>query len=239
MFRSEGQIESPFTPFLLAVLEQKDNLKNLNIEITESNFIKTLLSNGVKELSKQTPLQVLSADALVKPVEINLPSIEHKFQQYLADVPKIDLCGAVLNTASEDSLNTDSSTLDESFIPEIIAIPPPLLDDVENELVWIHYTNLSYFKPIYDTSNEIGLQAKNLLELAFIQTMALPDQQVLLEELKKDPDLVYQIGLAPERVRSFCLLKYIFTDIFLPGENLEDCYFYRFERPSFSSFRYI
>lgn len=198
LFRSEGQNDSPFTPFLLAVLEPKDNLKHLNIERTEKNFIKHLLSNGVKELSKQSPVQVLSADLLNKPVEINLPSIEHKFQQFLVDVPKIDYCGAVLPEATnEDASNTTSA---DSFVPEILTIPPPLLDDVEDELVWLHYTNLSNFMPIYDTSNEIGLQAKNLLELAFIQTIALPDQHVLLEELKKDPDLVYQIGLAPERV---------------------------------------
>lgn len=198
-FRSEGQTDSPFTPFLLAVLEQKDNLKKLKIEKAEQNFIRHLLSNGIKELSKQTPAQVLNADLLSRPVEVNLHSIEHKFQQFLADVPKIDYCGAVSYTPNEDSSTPGSPASEDSFIPEVITIPPPLLD-VEDELVWLHYTDLSVFKPIYDTSNEIGLQAKNLLELAFIQTIALPDQHVLLEELKKDPDLVYQIGLAPERV---------------------------------------
>lgn len=216
LFRSEGQNDSPFTPFLLAILEQKDNLKNLNVEKAESNFIKHLLSNGVKELSKQTPIQVLKADLLNKPVEINLPSIEHKYQQYLVDVPKVDLGATILDGSNEDSLIPDSPTLKDSFVPEILTIPPPLFsDDVENELVWLHYTNNSYFEPIYDTSNEIGLQAKNLLELAFIQTIALPDQHVLLEELKKDPDLVYQIGLAPERVSfSYFLFR---IDFFIYG----------------------
>lgn len=191
-FRAE-QCESPFIPFLVAVSEQKNNLKNLKFEKIETNFINFLLSNGAKDFLKLTPTQILKSELLQKQVEVNIASIEQKFEQFLIDVPKVDLC-EVIDIKNEDNSET------EKIIPEFITVAPPLLDDLENELVWINYTDYSYFKPIYDTSNEIGLKAKNLLELAFIQTIALTDQHVLLEELKKDPDLVYQIGLAPERV---------------------------------------
>lgn len=89
--------------------------------------------------------------------------------------------------------------LKNTLSPELYSVSPPLMD-FEDELVWFDLTAPSYHQPAYDVSNDVGFRAKRLIEQAFTQALTLHDQQFLLDELKKDPNLVYQIGLTPMKV---------------------------------------
>lgn len=93
------------------------------------------------------------------------------------------------------------SPLKNTFAPQFMSVAPPLLP-FEDELAWFDLTNRAYHMPEYDASNSIGVEAKKLIIQAFKQALNLGQQFVLLEELNKDPNLVYQIGLTPAKVNA-------------------------------------
>jgi hypothetical protein len=104
-----------------------------------------------------------------------------------------------------DGIVKNDSPLSNVFVPQFMTITPPLLS-CEDELIWFDITNPAFFKPVYDSmtstpkGNYFGVEAKNLIVQAFRQALTLQDQGILLNELEKDPDLVYNIGLTPDKL---------------------------------------
>ncbi|XP_039434328.1 CCR4-NOT transcription complex subunit 11 [Culex pipiens pallens] len=95
----------------------------------------------------------------------------------------------------------NSSLLTNGFGTQFMTIAPPLLN-CEDELIWLDLTNPAYHKPVY-SSNEpkcAGKDAKNLIMQSFRHALSLQEQNDLLRELEKDPDLVYRVGLTPEKL---------------------------------------
>lgn len=102
----------------------------------------------------------------------------------------------------EGLLESPISPLNNCFGPKFLTVAPPILP-FDDELVWFNFSNRKFHKVQYNCSNNVGVQAKRLIDQAFNQALSLPDQQLLLDELKKDPNLVYQIGLTPDKVRIY------------------------------------
>ena len=94
------------------------------------------------------------------------------------------------------------------FSPQFMTIAPPLLP-CEDELVWFDLTNPVIHKPVFDfnmcETQNTETEAKKLIALAFKQALSLQDQKVLENELDKDSELVYYIGLTPKKVNSWNL----------------------------------
>lgn len=218
LFHSDGQEESPFSEFLLAQLHNKDMSAGRQIE---RNFIVHLLANGTSDLGKQTPGHILKSELF--PTTLDLSFFKSQSCERQREIPAAARSG-VMNCAAagtgmvgiqsnppgghpetqvremmEGLTLTDVSPLNNSLMPQMYSVAPPLMN-FEDELVWFDLTVPSYHKPMFDSTNDIGAQAKRLIERALTQALSLPDQQLLLDELKRDPNLVYQIGLTPAKL---------------------------------------
>lgn len=95
------------------------------------------------------------------------------------------------------------SFLSNGFGTQFMTVAPPLLN-CEDELIWLDMTNPAYHKPVYNSSivetKIVGKDAKNLITQSFRQALSIQDQNDLLRELEKDPELVYNVGLTPDKV---------------------------------------
>lgn len=214
LFKSEGQSESPFTPFLLSLLDSKDSsIPKLNV--IERNFLLLLLTAGTKELSKQTPNTIILGD--LQPLQTDYSQLKNSCLEKQKELPAtvksslMNILPARTTSPSEnstktllDDLITKSDTpLKNVFAPQFMTIAPPLLP-VGDELIWFDLTNPAWHKPIYDvsmcSSENSGQEAKRLISQAFKQALTLQEQQNFLAELDKDINTINQIGLTPSKL---------------------------------------
>ncbi|XP_075169655.1 CCR4-NOT transcription complex subunit 11 [Haematobia irritans] len=84
------------------------------------------------------------------------------------------------------------------FAPEFFSIAPPLMD-FEQELVWFNLTE-SFAQTVQYERVTSCCNTRELMDLAFVQSLSLQDQKLLLNELVKNPFFVYQIRLTPDKL---------------------------------------
>ncbi|XP_059613150.1 CCR4-NOT transcription complex subunit 11 [Phlebotomus argentipes] len=212
LFRSDGQTESPFLSFLVAQFDAKD-AATAKVNVIERNFLGQLLSAGTKELSKQTPQQVMQAEHFPGSQDIfnaRQQALEKEKElpaSVRAGVPNII---AAPTTEGESSirellerLTTADSPLKSRLAPKFMTLAPPLLP-CDDELVWFDATNPAWHRPIYDitmcSSTNLCWEVKRLLAQAYKQALTIPDQQRLSSALERDPNIVYHIGLTPTQL---------------------------------------
>lgn len=92
-----------------------------------------------------------------------------------------------------------------TITPEVLSLAPPLMD-FEDELIWFENRGNSNEIVSYDNSNCINACSKYLLNLAFCQPLTPQEQKILLEDVVKHTNFIYQIGLTPSKVLCFTLL---------------------------------
>lgn len=216
LFKGDGQSESPFLGFLVGQYESKDTaLTKLNV--IERNFLGQLLSSGTKELSKQTPQQILQADHF--PVSHDIFHARHQVLEKEKELPvsvRASLMNAVPAPAVGVAVEAESAMkelmegllkpdtpLKNGLSPRFFTVAPPLLP-CDDELVWFDATNPAWHRPIYDitmcSSTNLCWEVKRLLAQAYKQALTIPDQQRLSSALERDPNIVYHIGLTPSQL---------------------------------------
>lgn len=216
LFKSDGQNESPFAAFFLSLLEAKEN-STPKVSVTERNFLLHLINNGTKDLSKQTSRHVLQPDAVPLPMEItSLRNLCIEKQKELTSTVKCGLINMIPSPTvqtvlpeistkdliSNLILNHKDTPLNNVFAPQFMTVAPPLLPCVD-EMVWFDLTNPAYYKPIENHSKNVGnaaAEAKKLIMQAFRQALSIQEQNILLSELVKDTNMVYQVGLTPSKL---------------------------------------
>ncbi|XP_069965343.1 CCR4-NOT transcription complex subunit 11 isoform X2 [Bactrocera oleae] len=86
-----------------------------------------------------------------------------------------------------------------TITPEVLSLAPPLMD-FEDELIWFENRGNSNEIVSYDNSNCINACSKYLLNLAFCQPLTPQEQKILLEDVVKHTNFIYQIGLTPSKL---------------------------------------
>lgn len=109
----------------------------------------------------------------------------------------------ILRNVAENLIVGDPPLCAQSYSPEFLRLAPPLYHSI-NELAWFNVTDPSEFTVEYDNSmcvsNCAGAEARRLMGKAFKSVLTLQQQQHLVNELDRDPKLVYHIGLTPGKL---------------------------------------
>ncbi|XP_033102375.1 CCR4-NOT transcription complex subunit 11-like [Anneissia japonica] len=227
MYRNEPIGSNPFAPIfvhLLGNLEDAHNGLNLMPPISQSEkyFLSQILdvTSPSRELFKKVPRQIVAMDLGPNAPIIDISELQLALARKHSELPQVskvavpcimsdpdpDVSAEVdLKEAANVLENLGSgpnAPMEKYFQPEFIRLPPPL-HVCEDELVWMNPVETD-IKVMWDStmcvSNTAGHEVKRLMSKAFSGALTVPQQQQLLQELEKDPKLVYHIGLTPAKL---------------------------------------
>ncbi|XP_046835444.1 CCR4-NOT transcription complex subunit 11 [Vespa crabro] len=188
----------------------------------EKNLLINLLGYNQKEVMKKTPRQLIVDDLyFASTPPIDLTNLQLQLAEYHSELPSISKCGnpiilpdmdhskitgsdkKILRNVAENLIVGDPPLCAQSYSPEFLRLAPPLYHSI-NELAWFNVTDPSEFTVEYDNSmcvsNCAGAEARRLMGKAFKSVLTLQQQQHLVNELDRDPKLVYHIGLTPGKL---------------------------------------
>ncbi|KAL2738777.1 hypothetical protein V1478_001343 [Vespula squamosa] len=188
----------------------------------EKNLLINLLGYNQKEVMKKTPRQLIVDDLyFASTPPLDLTNLQLQLAEYHSELPSISKCGnpiilpdmdhskitgsdkKILRNVAENLIVGDPPLCAQSYSPEFLRLAPPLYHSI-NELAWFNITDPSEFTVEYDNSmcvsNCAGAEARRLMGKAFKSVLTLQQQQHLVNELDRDPKLVYHIGLTPGKL---------------------------------------
>ncbi|KAF7383416.1 hypothetical protein V1477_015390 [Vespula maculifrons] len=188
----------------------------------EKNLLINLLGYNQKEVMKKTPRQLIVDDLyFASTPPLDLTNLQLQLAEYHSELPSISKCGnpiilpdmdhskitgsdkKILRNVAENLIVGDPPLCAQSYSPEFLRLAPPLYHSI-NELAWFNVTDPSEFTVEYDNSmcvsNCAGAEARRLMGKAFKSVLTLQQQQHLVNELDRDPKLVYHIGLTPGKL---------------------------------------
>lgn len=188
----------------------------------EKNLLINLLGYNQKEVMKKTPRQLVVDDLyFASTPSIDLTNLQLQLAEYHSELPSISKCGnpiilpdmdhskitgsdkKMLRNVAENLIVGDPPLCAQSYSPEFLRLAPPIFHSI-NELTWYNMTDSSEFTIEYDNSMCVsycaGAEARRLMGKAFKSVLTLQQQQHLVNELDRDPKLVYHIGLTPGKL---------------------------------------
>ncbi|XP_015188995.1 PREDICTED: CCR4-NOT transcription complex subunit 11 [Polistes dominula] len=188
----------------------------------EKNLLINLLGYNQKEVMKKTPRQLVVDDLYLASIpSIDLTNLQLQLAEYHSELPSISKCGnpiilsdmdhskitatdkKILRNMAENLIVGDPPLCAQSYSPEFLRLAPPIFHSI-NELTWYNMTDPSEFTVEYDNSMCVsycaGAEARRLMGKAFKSVLTLQQQQHLVNELDRDPKLVYHIGLTPGKL---------------------------------------
>lgn len=152
---------------------------------------------------------------------VDLSNLQIQLAEHHSELPSIAKCGNPVilpdmdhskiteidknatKSMTEVLIANDPPLCSQSYQPEFLRLAPPLYRSVD-ELPWFNVTEPSQFTIEYDTnmcvSNCASAEARRLMGKAFKSVLTLQQQQHLVNELDRDPKLVYHIGLTPGKL---------------------------------------
>lgn len=192
-----------------------------SLSACERNLLTSLMGYSQKEIVKKTPQQIVDELYYATIPPVDLTSLQLQLAEHLSELPCVSKCGypvilpdmdqskatefdkVAARSATESLTVGDPPLCGQSYRPEFLTLTPPLYHSI-NELTWFNVTEPAQFTIEYDTSmcvsNCAGAEARRLMGKAFKSVLTLQQQQHLVNELDKDPKLVYHIGLTPSKL---------------------------------------
>lgn len=184
----------------------------------EKNLLALLFKNKTATM-KKTPRQIVDELYFAPTVTpTDLTALELHLAEWHSELPAVSKCGRpvilpdmdrskateidknMARTVSENLIVGDPPVCSQSYRPEFLRLVPPRYHWFD-ELQWFNVTEPSKLVPEYDASmcvsNCAGAEARRLMGKAFKSVLTVQQQQHLVNELDRDPKLVYHIGLTP------------------------------------------
>lgn len=187
----------------------------------EKNLLVNLMGYNPKDIMKKTPRQIVDEFSFTPVPPIDLTNLQLQLAEHQSELPSVSKCGNPIILPDMDhskGMEYDVTTVKNmieslaigdpplcrrSYRPEFLRLAPPLYHS-HNEIAWLHVTEPTQFTVEYDTSmcvsNCASTEARKLMGKAFKNVLTLIQQQYLVNELTKDPKLVYHIGLTPPKL---------------------------------------
>lgn len=187
----------------------------------EKNLLTNLIGYNQKDIVKKTPRQVVDELYFASVPSIDLTNLQLQLAEHHSELPSVSKCGypiilpdmdqskvtefdkTAMKNITESLVTGDPPLYRQSYRPEFLRLAPPLYHSI-NELPWFNVTEPTQFTIEYDTSmcvsNCAGAEARRLMGKAFKSVLTLQQQQHLVNELDRDPKLVYHIGLTPGKL---------------------------------------
>eukprot|EP00794_Sanderia_malayensis_P016862 gene16862-18564_t len=222
MYKSQPIVKNPFAPLFVNLLTDEDEFTNLpKVTMLEKAFIHQLITSPAftRELQKKTPKQVFAAEVNGNQT-FDVSTLQQALAERRKEVSEISKSGmkSVIADPDPDSSETvDLQTaqeviehlicaanppVEDSFQPPFIRLAPPLHQS-DNEMVWLN-PSVNNYEIEWDTmmcaENTKEVELRQLMSRAFNGPLTLIQQQHLLNELDKDPKLVYHVGLTPVKL---------------------------------------
>ncbi|CAG2253716.1 CCR4-NOT transcription complex subunit 11-like isoform X1 [Mytilus galloprovincialis] len=197
------------------------------ISPSERYFLSQLISSPSKELFKKTPPQIIQMDVGnmqnfdVSGLQLALAERQSEMPaQSKSAIPCVvpdpenkptsfDQFGkpGVINPdvqrqTIEALLTGNKPPVENCMMPEFIRLAPPL-HIAEDEFAWLNPVEGDYniaWDSTMCVSSSAGVEVRRLMAKAFKGALSLPQQQQLMDEIEKDPKLVYHIGLTPAKL---------------------------------------
>ncbi len=179
----------------------------------------SILLNGVDhaELAKKTPAELERSWASAPPPppaelatlqracaerEAALPPLERAaIPPFVPDPQPLEQLAAA-RPASPPTAS--ASDLGARLAPQLLRLPPPLLDSPHDDVLWLTPHSDSSFELLWDDSmgaeNAAAAEVHELMGKAFRGPLVPPQQQQVLAALQDDAKLVYHCGLTPKRL---------------------------------------
>eukprot|EP00794_Sanderia_malayensis_P016855 gene16855-18554_t len=179
MYKSQPIVKNPFAPLFVNLLTDEDEFTNLpKVTMLEKAFIHQLITSPAftREYKRKHQNKSLLLNETVD-LQTAQEVIEHL------------ICAA-------------NPPVEDSFQPPFIRLAPPLHQS-DNEMVWLN-PSVNNYEIEWDTmmcaENTKEVELRQLMSRAFNGPLTLIQQQHLLNELDKDPKLVYHVGLTPVKL---------------------------------------
>jgi len=188
----------------------------------ERQFVSQLIGGQGKEFMKRSPGNISKSDPSTVPAvdltEVQLALAEQQSQLPMtaraavsgiipdSDQPQEPGSSLAFSASQrrtiEDLLTGSSPPCQKTLRPELMRLVPPLFLR-EDEMIWQDPVDYSHITYEYDHSlleqEEGGSEARQLTQRACKNTLTLNEQQRLLTELEKDPQVVSTLGLTPAK----------------------------------------
>ncbi|XP_065572561.1 CCR4-NOT transcription complex subunit 11-like isoform X2 [Artemia franciscana] len=229
LFKSDEKHIHPFTGFFLQILASTPEGSKFGglgaLTPTERAFLGKLIAGKATELLKKTPSQILAAavEAEEPPVG-ELIALKKKLDERQAEYPlymkvgvstvlpmpesktPLRTTGPEVSAAkiSEMLLTSQYDVLGDRIAPEFVRLAPPLYV-AQDELVWLTTQDLSVFRPLFDTCENLPPstpieEAEALFVKGFDTVLTLSQQQAVQSHLENDYSFVLNAGLTPEKL---------------------------------------
>jgi len=219
---------NPFTSVFVQILEAQElgagrvSGGPFSLTVCERHFLTLLLRSGPKDkLVKMSARQVVADFNKSNPAPLVPLDLKRHLVEQARDVsfatptvsgilacPDTSVAPNAAHAVMESTLALVGETLPSSELatalePPVDRPPPPLLESLDIEGIWISPTETTH-QLLWDSSmcvdNSQGSEVRTLMKKACKTSLGVPQQQFVLAEISKDPKLVYHIGLTPQKL---------------------------------------